>query len=203
MATSLVSTGVQFPDSTIQTTAATASPPSPLTLISTTTADAVTTVDIPITGSYAFYDLVVISYRANSAGAYIQFKYTQDNFATFPTWAGTTAYGGSLQGVYFVNTQSSYNVFGTAMSPQNTGNPAFNVGMSFRTTCYNFNSSTRHKMISSNLTGRADVVGYIGAVHVTAGAHTIGDQVAPVNGIRINAGNGVAISCIVKLYGYN
>lgn len=61
MAVSLVSTGVQFPDSTIQTTAATASAPSPWVLLSTVTASGASTMDIEtgFSSSYDYYKIII------------------------------------------------------------------------------------------------------------------------------------------------
>ena len=67
MAVSLVSTGVQFPDSTIQTTAAGASG---LTLLSTVTASSSSTVDIEtgIGSSYDFYLITVTNVTCGGTG---------------------------------------------------------------------------------------------------------------------------------------
>lgn len=69
MATSLVSTGVQFPDSTIQTTAAGASG---LTLLSTVTASSSSTVNIEtgIGSSYDFYLITVTNVTTDANGIF-------------------------------------------------------------------------------------------------------------------------------------
>jgi hypothetical protein len=59
MAVSLVSTGVQFPDSTIQTTAATASSPPGLVLVSAVTPTVSSTIAFTFSSSYDNYFLVL------------------------------------------------------------------------------------------------------------------------------------------------
>jgi hypothetical protein len=79
MAVSLISTGVQFPDSSIQTTAAGASG---MVLISTTSTTSAAQVDIPLTGSYAFYTILGSNIRGVSVNDYVQYVYTTNNFST-------------------------------------------------------------------------------------------------------------------------
>lgn len=72
MATSLVSTGVQFPDSSIQTTAAGASP---ITLITTTTASAASEVAFTgLSSTYVKYiiELTNVSSSVNNTNLYIR-----------------------------------------------------------------------------------------------------------------------------------
>jgi hypothetical protein len=75
MPTSLVSTGVQFPDSTIQTTAATAGADPGMVLISSTNATAVTTIDINFSASYNNYIIVSQGLQPSSVNQtmYIRF----------------------------------------------------------------------------------------------------------------------------------
>lgn len=95
MAVSLVSTGVQFPDSTIQTTAAGASA---VTLISTTTTTSSSTVDIAFSGSYTHYQVICTNVfsASNNANASPQMAYSTDSFATVSGWSDGIGWGVQL-----------------------------------------------------------------------------------------------------------
>ena len=96
MAVSLVSTGVQFPDSTIQTTAATGSSPKWI-FISNSAASGGTAVEIQLSGSYLVYKLfytgmyttsngsLTINFSADSGGSY---------FTTGYAWGSIFSNGG-------------------------------------------------------------------------------------------------------------
>jgi len=75
MATSLVSTGVQFPDATIQTTAATASAPSPMVLLTTTTASGATSYNLFTSSFSNTYTQYLMTYQINKpTAAFEEFK---------------------------------------------------------------------------------------------------------------------------------
>lgn len=104
MAVTLVSTGVQFPDSSIQTTAATAGT---MTLISTTTSTSGTTVVFTgLTSSYRSYQLVFsnVSSDYNSVtanvGTYLVAQLSNNNGASYITSGYLNVTGGpsSAQG---------------------------------------------------------------------------------------------------------
>lgn len=92
MATSLVSTGVQFPDSTIQTTAAGASA---LKLLSTVTASSSSTVELEtgIGSTYDFY-LITVSNVTTDANGIFKARLKVDGSYN------TSAYYGSANGGY-------------------------------------------------------------------------------------------------------
>lgn len=85
MPTSLVSTGVQFPDSTIQTTAAS---PAGLVLISSVTPTAATTVSFNFSGSYDNYYISISGVKPN----------------TTQTFKSRVSIGGTLQTSSIYNT---------------------------------------------------------------------------------------------------
>lgn len=73
MAVSLVSTGVQFPDSTIQTTAATASAAPGMVLLQAVTASASSTVDLTsFSSTYDNYQIVATDIRPTNDADYLQ-----------------------------------------------------------------------------------------------------------------------------------
>jgi len=87
MAVSLVSTGIQFPDASIQTTAAGASV---LTLISTTTSTSGTSVSFTgLTSSYRAYEIVFNKVQSNynsalgSDGRYLQVQFSNNNGSSY------------------------------------------------------------------------------------------------------------------------
>jgi hypothetical protein len=84
MPTSLVSTGVQFPDSTIQTTAASAGTS---TLITTVTATASATVNLAFSGSYYAIQIIGTDIYPLSSSRNIEIRYTTNNFSTVNFWS--------------------------------------------------------------------------------------------------------------------
>jgi hypothetical protein len=132
MATSLVSTGVQFPDSTIQTTAATASAPSATVFISSTIV-ASSTASVAFTGlsnsTYAYYVLEFTNlYFTSNDSLLIQLS--SDNGASYATggYNGTVVWGGAGVG-QTAYTNASYIVIGGIA--QQVGNTTTNTCAGF------------------------------------------------------------------------
>jgi hypothetical protein len=97
MPTSLVSTGVQFPDNSIQTTAAGASGVVLLQTVSTTSAS---TVDLTFSGSYSNYEVIYSDfYSATNQGIQLQMVWSSDNFSTTTSWDAIAGLAG-VQGSY-------------------------------------------------------------------------------------------------------
>lgn len=120
MPTSLVSTGVQFPDSTIQTTAAS---PAGLVLISSVTPTAATTVSFNFSGSYDNYYISISGVKPN----------TTQTFKSRVSIGGTlqtSSIYNTLEGVPVINASTaaaSRNEIPTQMGSQygvNSGLPA-------------------------------------------------------------------------------
>ena len=100
MATSLVSTGVQFPDSTIQTTAASASP---ITLISSATSTSGTTLTFTgLTTSYRYYVFSFTNLKndntpTSSAGySELYIRFSNNNGSSYATSGYLTIAPGSV-----------------------------------------------------------------------------------------------------------
>ena len=192
MATSLVSTGVQFPDSTIQTTAASASA---VTLISTTNASAATTVDIPITGSYSTYKLVISNVRPSSQ-AFVRFKYTTNNFSTVNGFNVGSGFGFAF-GYGTVNWNANNQLHNGVILPSNTS-----VG--FELTLYGFNSSSLRKTIFNTTSGMTNVGGY--SYPEVSYSTTVGyDDTVAFNGLRFYMyySGTITTTGTFKLYGYS
>jgi hypothetical protein len=83
MAVSLVSTGIQFPDSTIQTTAATGSSPKWI-FISNSAASGGTAVEIQLSSSYLVYKIFYTGFYTNSNGA-LECQFSADSGASYYT----------------------------------------------------------------------------------------------------------------------
>lgn len=192
MAVSLVSTGVQFPDSTIQTTAASASA---VTLISTTNASAATTVDIPITGSYSTYKLVISNVRPSSQ-AYLRFKYTTDNFSTVNDFNVGSGFGFTF-GYGTVNWDGNNQLHQGEIQSSNTS-------MGFELTLYGFNSSSLRKTLFNNASGITTIGGY--SRPLVAFSSAVGyDSTIAFNGLRFYMyySGTITTTGTFKLYGYS
>lgn len=195
MAVSLVSTGVQFPDASIQTTAAGASA---VTLISTLTTTGTTTVDIALTGSYKNYKIVGSNvFPSDSAQAVIQFYSTYDNFATVQEFNIGAGAGYAVFNSF--NTFIGYNriIAGNALQ-------SGNGGVCFEMTLYNPKSTNRHKQMTCISGGITAIGAYTGATtgQSTATKYGTTDQ---INGIRFYMYYSGTISTAgtFSLYGYN
>jgi len=199
MAVSLVSTGVQFPDSTIQTTAAGASA---MNLISTTTASGASTVDLALTGGYTNYTIMGAQVRGNGFGGSIGIAYTTNNFSSVSTWQSVLANGytpGGPSGTYFTNNNDVTWIFGQSLSVPYANST---MGASFTVTIYNPASSTLNKQMFGQMGGRAALDFYNCGVSVQGVAYNFADSlIAPINGLRIYLGNSKVVSGLFKLYG--
>lgn len=201
MATSLVSTGVQFPDSTIQTTAAS---PSSSSLLSTVTASGASTVDIAVPNGYSNYQLVGYNIYSNGTYGNINIAYTPDSFSTIKTWWGQLNFGYSTTGYGASTTGSNVNyIFGNQAHAPDIGVYSYYPGFAFSATLYNPKSTTQPK----NMHGIMNGWGFWGASYtgwgVTTGSllSTGTDGNAAINGLRVYLGNSRLIYGTFKLYG--
>lgn len=107
MAVSLVSTGIQFPDSTIQTTAATGSSPKWI-FISNSSAGGGTAVEIQLPSSYPVYKIFYTGFYTNSNGA-LECQFSDNSGSSYYTstyqWGGIFSSGSPV--AQNVNSQSS------------------------------------------------------------------------------------------------
>lgn len=188
MPTSLVSTGVQFPDSTVQTTAASASG---LTLLQTVTGTSASTIDITgFSNTYKNYRILGINIR-NASGSF-----STDLRATADLGSGYTAL-------------SSRAILGTSASTVTTTQTTSYMLISYDSlTLY---ASTGSGLVM-DITGRTDPsMNLIWTTSISNGVSTqalnIGCAQATsgttIVGLRFYIGNGGnTITGTFKLYGY-
>ena len=136
MAVSLVSTGIQFPDSTIQTTAATAGAAGAMVFISNTTASAAANVDI--TGFDSTYNTYVIECANFSTNTSIVLA--ARFFASGSIHSGNYVTNG-------VSTTSTTGSNGTYMEPCFDRNFSGGISAPFRITIQRNPDNTKHQAV--------------------------------------------------------
>lgn len=189
MATSLVSTGVQFPDNSIQTTAAGASG---VVLLSTATATAASTllINSGFTSTYDTYDLVIYGTASNNAAA-IRLRYELGGSVISTSTYQFRRFDNSLTGDSADSSSPS-----TSASVLNVGNSVQSSGESFTVTFRITNpaSTTLKKLITwTGASVRLEVTMNEGVVLNQATTALTGIQIFP---------DGGTITATARLYGY-
>lgn len=194
MAVSLISTGVQFPDSTIQTTAATASSPPGLVLLSAATISSGTaTVDITTGVFSSTYDAYFIIMQGSaSANSTVYMYFILD---------GTVITSGNpYQGVYLYaqsgySTGTIYNNYYVVATPVASGQFVSNILISGTTT-------SGRASAWANATGQATS----GTVLTTSGGKFLTNSFTTFTGVRFgfdDGGTGVTFNTTkYAVYGY-
>jgi hypothetical protein len=209
MAVSLVSTGITFPDNTTQTTAATASAPSPWVLLSTVTASGATNLDVETTFSstYDYYKIIVpelyqstssfgqLYIRLKMGGAYQSGSNSYNNLYAFfiggSSSTQTSAYGtsGNIAG---------YN--GTYVGNQGNGKSAIEI------TVWRPSSTTAFKYVDAMVIypgtgGGQSTPNKQESRIVWSGDGYGNDSSSTLTGVRIYEGSGGTITGTARLYG--
>lgn len=115
MAVALVSTGVQFPDSTIQTTAASSGG---MTLISTVACNTGTT-DIVVSGIASYKSIIIVTSNVVISGSQrVSVGLSVDNGSTYGSQENWTSIGGAVNGfIQFFSTNAGTSKPYTSMYP--------------------------------------------------------------------------------------
>ena len=138
MAVSLVSTGIQFPDSTIQTTAATAGAAPGMVLISSTNATASSTISALSAFSSTYDNYLIIGDGLSPASnAILQMRVAVAGSVV------TSSYKWTVSNATSMDSDSWWNVFYTTLLSSSTN------GCSFAMYLYDVNSTTRYKTMNS------------------------------------------------------
>ena len=196
MAVSLVSTGVQFPDATIQTTAVS---PAGVVLISNTTATNSATVDLTFTGSYTNYLLVMSQVRPISSSAAVpQLGFSTNSFTSLTPWTQGGGWGvlpGSSSGWVSWDTSGGYTfAFPNASYNQDPGVVASFMFPNAKGTGYKSATGTLGSRVYYN---SYDRIFFGGNWSVWTTSTT-----AAITGVRIYMTTG-NIKGVFSLYGYN
>lgn len=209
MAVTLGSTGITFPDSTTQTTAATASAPSPWVLLSTVTGSGVSTIDVETTFSstYDYYKIIIpelyqsyspygmIACRLKMGGAYQGGSNSYNGIYTYAT-GGTT-----------VGSSSAYTTYIslTGYSGVYTGNQA-NGKSSLEMTVWRPSSTSAFKNIDARTiypgTGGGQSTPNMQEARVVWSGDGYGnDSTSTLTGVRFYEYSGGTITGTARLYG--
>jgi hypothetical protein len=209
MAVSLVSTGITFPDNTTQTTAATASAPSPWVLLSTVTGSSVSTIDVETTFSstYDYYKIIVpelyqstssfgqLYIRLKMGGAYQSGSNAYNTIFTYAT--GSSTVGQSSQ--YTTNGNlAGYN--GVYVGNQGNGKSAIEI------TVWRPSSTTAFKYIDTTTifpgTGGGQSTPNMQESRIVWSGDGYGnDSSSTLTGVRIYEGSGGTLTGTARLYG--
>jgi hypothetical protein len=196
MAVSLVSTGVQFPDATIQTTAVS---PAGVVLISNTTATNSATVDLTFTGSYTNYQLIMSQVRSVTGTAAVpQLAISTNSFSSLQTWGGGGGWGnlaGSSNGWVSWDTTGGYSF--TFTNADYNRDPGVVANLIFPNA-----KAALYKSCTGTLGAR---LGYQGYDRQMVGANFSAwttSTTAAITGVRIYMTSG-NIKGVFSLYGYN
>jgi len=195
MPTSLVSTGVQFPDSTIQTTAATASSPPGLVLISSVSPAAASTLSAlnVFSSTYDNYFIIGMGLTPASGSATISMRYAVGGSVVTTPYFFT---GGSNAPQAGMNSDTKYD-----LTPQ-SGSQIYNSA-SFRINIYNVNSTVTKKQMDG-MALYFNSGGNNNASFMFAGTFGIFNPISVPSGVQFffDGGQNFREQGSLKIYGY-
>ena len=197
MPTSLVSTGVQFPDSTIQTTAATASSPPGMVLVQTVNATAAATLSGTFSSTYDNYFITVNNISPSGSNAELQIRFAVGGtLQTSGYWDG---FGLASNDPFTANFQSSRSTIRfmsdvSQNNPERGGNAFFYFRNVNGTTLKSFNGMANYYGNGNN------GLQYYGA---TIGGIGINGSTAALSGFSLywNGGQNFQATGVMRIYG--